>query len=546
VIDERDSLIKENAELRSQLNEALEALEAIRSGEVDAVVIYGESGEQVYTLQGADQTYRVMMESIAEGAATLSEDGIVTWANAYLADMLNMPLELLLGSEVSCSIAPADRKAFDALLNKSRQEKCKIELDFQGRNDETLPVLLSLNPIPASDSTVICLVATDLAEQKRNIEIAAAERTAKTIIEQAAEAIVVCDIQGIVVRVSQSALRLLAQNPLLKPFEEAFPLITESLPPTNSPFSVQAVLSGAEFQGIEATLEPPHATGFFHLYVSAKPLDVPGTGNLGCVVTMTDVTAHKQAEQALLKYAHQLKRSNEDLESFAFIASHDLQEPLRKIQSFSKILLNPNNKPQEMDRVDYLRRIQNAVSRMEKMIDDLLTYSRLSNLSQSFEQIDLNLIVKNVLTDLDGLIVTSGGKVEVGELPLIEADPQQMNHLFQNIVGNALKFHKNDESPAVRVYTRNNQPGNKTNKLSSPLSVEIVIEDNGIGFDMKYLERIFQPFQRLQGRSEFEGSGIGLSICRKIVERHNGQITAISAPGEGSTFIVTLPVEQRS
>lgn len=543
-MDGQDPLLSEIDGLRNHLSEALEALQAIRSGGVDALVVYGESGEQIYTLQGADQTYRVMLEAINEGAATLSEEGIVTWANACLAEMLKTPLETLLGSQVESSVAPGDRKAFEAILGRSRQEKCKTELDLQASDGSTIPVLVSLSPIPSSGQPAICLVATDLTEHKLNVEIAAAERVAKAIIEQAAEYIVVCDVDGKVVRASQSALRLAGENPMFKTFSEAFPLIFDESSQSGPSFCVQSVLAGEVFQGLEATLEDPRAKTTLNLHLSAKPLNIPGDGRLGCVVIMTDVTERKRAEQAVRKYAEQLERSNKDLEDFAFIASHDLQEPLRKIESFGRILVKNYGNCLGKEGYDYVRRMQEAANRMEKMIKDLLAFSRVATQSRPFEPVDLNAIAKNVLSDLESRLVATGGQVEFEELPTIEADPLQMHQLLQNLLSNALKFHRPGEPPQVKVSTRHVQDEGKIAYRPPLPLLEIHVTDNGIGFDMQQLERIFQPFQRLHGRSEFEGSGIGLSICRRIAERHQGSISANSQSGVGSTFIVTLPIKQ--
>jgi light-regulated signal transduction histidine kinase (bacteriophytochrome) len=171
---------------------------------------------------------------------------------------------------------------------------------------------------------------------------------------------------------------------------------------------------------------------------------------------------------------------------------------------------------------------------MQRMINDLLSYSRVYTKEQPFTQIDLNQVVREVLHDLEIRIQDSNGQVELGELPVVEADPTQMRQLMQNLISNALKFHKPRVAPVVKVDAR---------QLSSEL-VEICVEDNGIGFKEQFLDRIFQPFQRLHGRSSYEGNGIGLAICRKIAERHSGSITAKSAPGKGTQFFVTLPAKQ--
>ena len=273
---------------------------------------------------------------------------------------------------------------------------------------------------------------------------------------------------------------------------------------------------------------------------------VPLRDESGAVVrwygTSTDIQDLKEAEQAIATYVQKLENSNKELQDFAFIASHDLQEPLRKIESFSRLLLAkmPDNLDEQQR--DYLDRIRGAVDRMRTMIDDLLLLSRVSTQGKSFVWIDLNQVVAEILSDLEERVWATGGRVEVDPLPSIEADPTQIHQLLQNLLGNALKFCRSETQPIVRVRARQvDQFGGDLSPHRGQM-VELTVEDNGIGFDESRLEQVFQPFQRLVGRSQYEGSGIGLAICRKIVERHNGEITATSTPGVGSTFRVRLPV----
>ncbi|RUR72293.1 PAS domain-containing protein [Chlorogloeopsis fritschii PCC 9212] len=237
----------------------------------------------------------------------------------------------------------------------------------------------------------------------------------------------------------------------------------------------------------------------------------------------------------------ELARSNDELQEFAFVASHDLQEPLRKIKTFSDRLKVIASDSLSAQALDYLERMQNATRRMQTLIEDLLTLSRVTTRAQPFVSVNLFQITQEVLSDLEVTIQQEQAKVEIGELPTLKADPLQMRQLLQNLIINALKFHSPEEPPIVKIYSQ---------ILLSPLDpiaistekCQIIVEDNGIGFDEKYLDRIFNVFQRLHGRSEYEGTGIGLAICRKIVERHQGTITAESIRGQGAKFIVTLPM----
>jgi PAS domain S-box-containing protein len=251
----------------------------------------------------------------------------------------------------------------------------------------------------------------------------------------------------------------------------------------------------------------------------------------------------KRAEDKLKIFNEKLQRSNRELQDFAYVASHDLQEPLRKVQTFSDRLCTKYADKLEGDGLDYLERMRGAAERMRKLIQDLLIFSRVSSKAQPFVPVDLEEIAHEVLSDLEVKIEETGAKVELRDLPTVEADPSQMRQLIQNLVGNALKFRRPDITPVVKI-TASTTNGNGAGEILSGHFCTIRVEDNGIGFEEKYIDKIFTVFQRLHGRAEYEGSGIGLAVCRKIAERHRGSITAKSRPGEGSAFVITLPIEQ--
>jgi PAS domain S-box-containing protein len=255
---------------------------------------------------------------------------------------------------------------------------------------------------------------------------------------------------------------------------------------------------------------------------------------LATVLVALDITDRKRAEEELAEKALKLARSNTELEQFAYVASHDMQEPLRKIQAFGDrleakfgVVLNDQGR-------DYLMRMKNAAGRMQTLINDLLAFSRVTTKAQPFRAVELDSVVQGVLCDLETRIERSGGRVEVGKLPALDAEPVQMRQLMQNLIGNALKFRRAEEAPLVKVDSAPAEAG----------FCCLIVSDNGIGFEEKYLDRIFAPFQRLHGRNEFEGTGIGLALCKKIAELHGGSITAESRPGEGARFMVTLPLRQ--
>ena len=259
-----------------------------------------------------------------------------------------------------------------------------------------------------------------------------------------------------------------------------------------------------------------------------------------------DISRRKKAEEEQRRYAHELEQSNRELEQFAYVASHDLQEPLRKIRTFGDRLMTSYGESLDQTGLECLARMQNAAERMQSLIKGLLTLSRVTTRAAEFTKVDLAKVVQEVVSDLEVKIEKTNARIEIGKLPVIQADPLQIRQLLQNLIGNALKFHRAEEPPVVEIEARfvNNRKNRSLQTSPKDEQCRLVVRDNGIGFDEKYLDRIFDVFQRLHPRDVHEGTGIGLAICRKIVERHGGTITAESAPEQGAKFIVDLPVAQ--
>ncbi len=287
----------------------------------------------------------------------------------------------------------------------------------------------------------------------------------------------------------------------------------------------------------QSAMERTQSAIYDHVIVSSN-------GGYCGMLTVRDLLEHiteqklrRAAEHAeeLAQANLKLKRSNEDLEQFAYIVSHDLQEPLRKVTAFGDRLGTRAAEALDETCRDYLDRMTSAATRMQRLILDLLEYSRVSTHCHPFQPVALRPLIVEVLGDLEKRLADSGGAVVVEDLPAIYAVARQMQQLFQNLIGNALKFAKPGVVPAVRIACR---------RLDNQ-ELEITVSDNGIGFDEKYLDKIFMPFQRLHSRDEYEGTGIGLAICRKIAIRHGGVLTAQSQVGQGATFIIRLPTEPR-
>lgn len=247
-----------------------------------------------------------------------------------------------------------------------------------------------------------------------------------------------------------------------------------------------------------------------------------------------DITERLAVERELGERTAALARSNRELEEFAYVASHDLQEPLRKINAFGEMLREATTGQLDGCAEDYLDRMQSAARRMQTLIDDLLTFSRVSTRAGAPVAVDLSMTLRGVLTDLEKRVNDTHAVVHVEPLPTVRADPVQARQLFHNLVGNALKFHREGVAPMVTVSASRAVDG----------AVFLRVQDNGIGFDTRYVDKIFKPFERLHGRGTFEGTGIGLAVCRKVAEQWGGAITAESTPGCGAAFIVRVPAER--
>jgi PAS domain S-box-containing protein len=272
-----------------------------------------------------------------------------------------------------------------------------------------------------------------------------------------------------------------------------------------------------------------------HTRISATPVTSDGGRVTGAFALVTDISELVEMKDSLARYSEELKRSNQELQDFASVASHDLQEPLRKIVAFGDRLKTKTEATLTEEALDYLQRMQGAASRMQRLIEELLSFSRIATRAKPFEPTDLNVIMQGIVSDLEERLIRSGGRVEFDSLPTIEADAMQMHQLFMNLVANGLKFHAEGVTPVVTV---------RQARKTTDEYYEIEVADNGIGFEMKFLDKIFKPFQRLHGRGQYEGTGMGLAICDKIVKRHGGLMAVASAPGEGTAITVRLPARR--
>lgn len=414
----------------------------------------------------------------------------------------------------------------ERLLEASRKlEIWDVEATIASRDGSTKYTHAIAKPLRQADGTVVwngvILDATRIKEAE--LEAAAAEaRTRRAIVENLNQGFVLFDAAG----------KLTIANSKLRSY---YPQLAEKLEPgtdlndfreTECLLGLTAGADGCESCEMNtAGQEERKLPDGSWLLVQSHKAEGGET-----VILYTEISELKEREAAL-------GRSNRELQDFASVASHDLQEPLRKIEAFGDRLAKRCEAQLDDQGQLYLERMLSAAGRMRLLINDLLTYSRVTTKGRPFEPCDLAKVATDVVSDLQVRIEETGATIEVGELPTIDADMVQMRQLFQNIISNAIKYHKEDVPPVVKIDTVvNGDDGRST--------CSIRFQDNGIGFEMRYADRIFSIFQRLHGNQEFEGTGIGLATCRKIVERHSGAIDVESAVGEGSTFTIKLPVKQ--
>jgi signal transduction histidine kinase len=284
-----------------------------------------------------------------------------------------------------------------------------------------------------------------------------------------------------------------------------------------------------------------------YLFMSVRPRANPQHKSTDILGIVMDITEQKVSEAQLKQFTSELQRSNQDLEQFAFVASHDLQEPLRKIRAFGDRLMSKYKNALEENGADYVTRMQSAAERMQRLIEELLSFSRVSRPAVLFEGLQVEELIQEIIDDLDAQVKRENAVIRFGKIPTIRGERSQVKRLFQNLISNAIKFHKPGQKAVVNISGQRVRNYEILQQLGVQLQhqeyVKIEVKDEGIGFDEKYTDKIFNIFQRLHGRMEYEGTGIGLAICRKIVTNHGGFITARSTENVGSTFIVILPIE---
>lgn len=420
---EKEIALTEEVEiLQRQLQEANDTIEAIRTGQIDALVVHVGESPQLYTLQSADHIYRVFVEKMNEGAVTLNRNGIIQYSNSYFSGMLQRPLSTIIGTSFRNLVYSHDITAYDDLWQRCWADEGKIEVKLLGTHAK-IPVQLSISVLEATESETASIIITDLTS------------------------------------------------------------------------------------------------------IKAKEHELRGSN----------------AQLATLNAS--LAASNHDLQQFASIASHDLQEPLRKILLFANRIIAPlDEQSRTTSSSVYLQKIVAAAERMRTLIVNVLDYSSLSMQDGPFVSTNINAIVRDIVEDLELVIAEKRATISVSPIPALLVNPGQIRQLFQNLLSNALKFTKNGIAPVIDISAYELREKNFDSEIARDGEFCLLrIEDNGIGLEEQYAASIFSLFERLHPKDSYEGTGIGLAIAKKIVDKHHGLIRVKSKLGQGSAFEIILP-----
>ena len=534
----RRSADAELTELRARLDEAEQTLEAIRSGRVDALVVQTEGGERVFTLEGADHRYRRLVETMNEGAAMLDPSGTVLYCNGRFAAMLDAPLDTILGASLDRFVPPPAKRSIDAILKRGVGGTARTELQLMTAQGRLLPVFLSAAPNDDDGGGGVCLIATDLTEQRRSEEIVAAERLAASILDQAAEAIVVCDPSSRVLRASQSAHRLAIDNPLLQPFAACFPL--ERVDGGDARSLVSAALEGEGVSGVEVALNGGEKTA--SLLMSIAPLLAARGRIVGCVVSLVDISERKRAEvehAALLARERQARgdaeTANRMKDEFLATMSHELRTPLNAMLGWAATL---RNKPDDAAAVERGLAIIERNARLQaRLIEDVLDVSRIisGKLQLKFEAVETSSVVAAAIDVVRPAAEAKEIALDFAvdeKVSLVSGDPDRLQQIVWNLVSNAVKFTPRHGRIMIDVRIVHS-------------NVRVRVSDSGSGIAANVLPHVFERFRQGDSSStrSHGGLGLGLAIVRHLVELHGGTVTAESGgEGKGAEFTVTLPV----
>lgn len=521
----RIELVWESERLQARLNEAEQTLRAIQTGEADAIVVSGSEGERVFTLAGADQFYRTLVETMNEGTLTLLPGGVVGYSNSTFAEWVKTPLEQVVGSSFTKYLPEDQVPAFNSLLNFSRNVRQRAEFGLLAADASSIPALISARCLDGSSMGGFCLVITDLTAQKQR-EDQFAQLAA--IVESSDDAIASIDLDRKIMSWNHGAERLYDYTK-----DEVIGRPVSVLVPVEQACAwdhlIDRVVQGEGIERFETVRVRRDGRGVC-VALTISPIKNSAGAITGVSAIGRDITERKQAEDALARRSEELAHSNAQLEQFAYVASHDLQEPLRTVTSFTQLLEKRYRGKLDRDADEFIQFIVDGAARMQGLISGLLAYSRVGSRGKELVTSECTTALQEAIENLRAAIADSNAIITHDALPTVKCDISQIAQVFQNLLSNAIKF-RGDGAPRVHVGVER--------RLAEWI---FSVADNGIGIDPQYAARIFEIFQRLHTHTQYPGSGIGLAITRKMIERHGGKIWVESQPQQGATFFFTLPL----
>ncbi|KAB7624136.1 PAS domain S-box protein [Alkalilimnicola sp. S0819] len=502
----------------------------LRAQQQQGAAVREQVQQRTRELRASEERFRTAFSDAPTGVVLFDPDTQnLLEVNAAFADMLGYQPEELAGQSITAFTDPADRDVTETALRALRQghqPHTRLKKRYRHRDGQLLWVSSSISLVQGpGDGSRYCIAQVQDITAEHRAEAYIQELMGA--MENAVEGIARLDAEGRYIFLNSAYAHacgrevddLLGEPWVVTVHPDDRPALTEAYTRMLAEGRVSAEGRGIRKDG-----------SIFYKQVVMVRAD---QGEPGHFCFMRDISERHEAQLRLECYATELERSNKELEEFAYIASHDLQEPLRKIRAFGDRLQDRYGDALGEQGQDYLRRMRRAAARMQQLVQDLLSFSRVQTKARAFAPVALGKVLDEVLDDLEVALDTAGASVESDPLPTLEADATQMRQLLQNFLGNALKFRREGVPLRVRITADQSDTG-----------WTLRIRDNGIGFEPQYADRIFGVFQRLHGRDEFEGTGVGLAICRKIVERHGGSIQAEGRPNEGATFIIHLPATQ--
>ena len=494
-------------------------------GEAAAIVVSGSQGKRLSTTLGADQYYHTLLEAMNDGIVTLLPGGVIGYSNRAFAELVRTPLEQVVGSPFARFLPAEHVPALTSLLERRGDGYHRAEFTLCTGDGSLVAAQLFAQHLEGGQFGRFCLAITDLTEQKKREQ---AQAHLAAIVESSDDAIIGVTLDGIIVSWNRAAEHLYGYTS-----EEVIGRSTSLLIPTHRAGEranlLERIRRQEEVEQFE-TVRVRKDGREVQVSLRISPVKDATGSVIGASAIARDITDRKKAEEVLAQRTEELARSNAELQQFASLASHDLQEPLRTVANFAQFLQERYKGKLDAKADEFIYFMVDAAARMQQLISDLLAYSRVGSHSKDFVPAGCAAILEQALKNLQAAVEESNAQVTHDPLPILKCDPAQIVQVFQNLVANSIKF-RSAQPPHIHVGVERR-----------PSEWVFSVKDNGIGIDPQHAERVFEIFQRLHTRREYPGTGIGLAIAKKIVQRHGGRIWVESKLHLGATFFFTLPV----